>query len=82
MMSVLLLLALFQSTPPPQPTPPPVVEYQDRRVVLANWLASPQNPLTARVIVNRVWQYHFGKGITTTASDFGSMCTRTISSES
>ena len=42
-----------------------------RRTVLANWLTSPQNPLTARVIVNRVWQYHFGKGITTTASDFG-----------
>jgi len=42
-----------------------------RRTVLANWLTTPQNPLTARVIVNRVWQYHFGKGITTTASDFG-----------
>jgi mono/diheme cytochrome c family protein len=42
-----------------------------RRTVLANWLASAQNPLTARVIVNRVWQYHFGKGLSTTASDFG-----------
>ena len=53
------------------PTPKPDALTSGRRTVLANWLASPQNPLTARVIVNRVWQYHFGKGITTTASDFG-----------
>ncbi len=42
-----------------------------RRTVLANWLADPKNPLTWRVIVNRVWQQHFGKGIAGTASDFG-----------
>jgi hypothetical protein len=42
-----------------------------RRLALANWIASPSNPLTARVIVNRVWQYHFGKGIVNTPSDFG-----------
>lgn len=42
-----------------------------RRIVLANWLADPKNPLTTRVIVNRVWQYHFGRGLVATASDFG-----------
>jgi cytochrome c553 len=45
----------------------------DRRVALARWIASPDNPLTWRSIVNRVWQYHFGRGIVATASDFGRM---------
>lgn len=43
----------------------------DRRVALANWIASDKNPLTARVIVNRVWYNHFGNGIVNTPSDFG-----------
>ena len=44
---------------------------QKRRVRLAEWIASPQNPLTARVMVNRLWHYTFGAGIVDTPSDFG-----------
>lgn len=42
-----------------------------RRTALANWIASPTNPLTARVYVNRVWSQYFGTGIVKTVSDFG-----------
>ena len=42
-----------------------------RRLALADWIASPANPMTARVMVNRLWQHHFGEGIVRTPSDFG-----------
>jgi len=42
-----------------------------RRLALANWLASPDNPLTARVMVNRIWQHHFGRGLAPMPSEFG-----------
>ena len=44
-----------------------------RRTALANWIASPKNPLPARVLANRIWQHHFGRGIVKSASNFGLM---------
>lgn len=41
------------------------------RRALADWIASPANPLTARVMVNRIWQYHFGDGLVRSSSDYG-----------
>jgi mono/diheme cytochrome c family protein len=46
-----------------------------RRSALADWIASPTNPLTARVIVNRLWQHHFGRGLVRSTSNFGSLGT-------
>ena len=55
-----------------QPSFPASDEFTTRRrFTVANWIASADNPLTARVLVNRVWQHHFGEGLVRTASDFG-----------
>jgi hypothetical protein len=53
------------------PSPAPGAATTGRRTVLAKWLASPQNPLTALVMVNRLWQHHFGRGIAANTSDLG-----------
>jgi hypothetical protein len=46
---------------------------EGRRTAFANWLASPENPLTARVMVNRIWQFRMGEGLVRTPNDFGTM---------
>lgn len=45
----------------------------ERRRALGNWITNPDNPLTARVAVNRIWQWHFGMGLVATANDFGNL---------
>ncbi len=57
------------------PAPPIAAETTHRREGLAEWIASSDNPLTARVMVNRIWQFHFGRGIVNTPSDFGTRAT-------
>jgi mono/diheme cytochrome c family protein len=60
------VLSAFGDLTLPRTTPE-----QERRKALADWIASPKNPLTARVMVNRIWQGHFGVGLVETPSDFG-----------
>jgi Protein of unknown function (DUF1553)/Protein of unknown function (DUF1549)/Planctomycete cytochrome C len=58
---------------PPTEVPPADGRTSGRRRALAEWLASAQNPLTARVMVNRIWHHHFGRGIVATLDNFGKM---------
>ncbi len=64
------LSALANRTPTDFELPPDAPDAA-RRVKLANWVTHPENPLFARVLVNRVWHYHFGTGLVETPSDFG-----------
>ena len=57
----------------PEGVPETSLEIQKPRLELANWIADPANPLTARVMVNRIWANHFGRGIVSTPNDFGRM---------
>ncbi|MDZ4802487.1 MAG: DUF1549 and DUF1553 domain-containing protein [Bryobacteraceae bacterium] len=61
--------------------PLPELQSSGRRSALANWLADAKNPLSTRVIVNRVWHYHFGRGIVGTPNDFGVMGERPVNRE-
>ena len=63
----ILMPGLHRTAPIKTPSP----RSTGRHSALAAWIASPANPLTARVLVNRVWQHHFGRGLVATPSDFG-----------
>jgi hypothetical protein len=64
-------LAIFDRAPAKIPPPGPDAKTTGRRSVLAKWLTRSDNPLSTRVMVNRLWQHHFGRGIVGTPSDFG-----------
>jgi hypothetical protein len=57
----------------PEGTPEDPLTVEKPRLKLAQWIVNPDNPLTARVMVNRLWQYHFGRAIEPTPNDFGHM---------
>lgn len=64
----------FEQASAAVPEAKPVVKLStdaERRLALAQWLAEPANPLPPRVMANRIWQYHFGRGLVETPSDFG-----------
>jgi hypothetical protein len=64
-------LTVLNTPSPSIPTPPPGAGTTGRRRVLADWISAPDNPLTARVMANRLWQHHFGRGIVRSPNNFG-----------
>jgi hypothetical protein len=65
------VLSVLETMPVQFPEPPEHAASTGRRSTLAHWLVRPENPLTARVMVNRIWHYHFGQGLVRTPSDYG-----------
>lgn len=65
-------LAIAKLPTTPKPLPPAETDTTRRRTQLAHWITDPNNPLTARVMVNRLWKHHFGQGLSRTPNNFGS----------
>ena len=65
--------SILKAKEPVIPTPAADAKTSGRRTALAHWLVSPDNPLPARVMANRIWQHHFGRGIVRSSSNFGMM---------
>lgn len=65
--------AVLESPAATIPAKPDDAKTSGRRTVLANWIASPDNRMTARVMVNRIWQHHFGRGIVRSTNNFGQL---------
>ncbi len=65
----------------PDPAEHPDWNHTGRRLTLAKWLTQPDHPLTSRVFVNRLWQFHFGEGIVASPDDFGAMGSRPTNPE-
>jgi len=63
--------AVLSATKPQIPPATATAKSSGRRLALANWIASPENRLTSRVMVNRIWQFHFGRGIVRSPNNFG-----------
>ncbi len=62
---------IFHRLPAQMPKPPAGGKTSGRRTVLADWITARDNPITARVMANRLWQFHFGRGIVRSSSNFG-----------
>lgn len=65
------VMSIFDPSPAKIPEIDPALKSTGRRSALANWIAHKNNPLTARVMVNRLWQHHFEKGLVNTPNNFG-----------
>ncbi len=66
---------IFDQAPPETPESPTRYQTAGRRRILADWICDPENRLTSRVMANRIWQFHFGRGIVRSSNNFGQLGT-------